>query len=575
MRFRLKTTIQLIGFFLLCISGQSYAVAKDFRLHIHVHFLQKSDSWKVKYQLPIAVDHVAFSRKSNFDRTKLYNIDKSKFKWDTADDVLLIRSIDGSKFDSFDLTFASFYDDIQKDYTHNIKYSDSSVLLYTNHLALGANIIDDTSVSSIGKSFSDTQFHFYAPEQNIVFLGDTFKSKAEWTLKGDGTYVYFGDIAPIESNNMIAIVDPKLPAWAWKNTQSYFPKLFEYYEKKTGQALSFKPVVFFNYDQTAGDFSSYSGGTLDGLVQLTISGSQWQAKNSEQFNMLFHFLAHEAAHFWNGQMFAFEDQKHSWMHEGGADAFAFFAMREFGLIDSAQMLQRFEEAANSCIMRKGKESLAESAKLRRYRNYYTCGATMALASHYAVQAKNPEKTIFDVWKRIFDVNKKSRSYSQADFFNELSQLSGSSKLSHSFAMFSDQSGLNNQTVITSWFNQSQLKVVPSSNYPESITRHWGKQVIFNLMRKHCKRVSFRSFSDYIKTDPVENCKGFEKSAEIQFIDGLEIFNEGIAAYNAFKNKCQSSDMISLQDRNKALIIELPCLDEVPSIQPYLEFEVKS
>lgn len=90
-------------------------------------------------------------------------------------DVALIRSIDGSKFESLDFTFSSFYDHIQKDYTHNLRYSDGGVLLYTNHLALGDNIIEDKSISPIGQSFSGTQFHFYAPNQNIVYLGSTYR----------------------------------------------------------------------------------------------------------------------------------------------------------------------------------------------------------------------------------------------------------------------------------------------------------------------------------------------------------------------------------------------------------------
>lgn len=166
--------------FLLIFDSKDVALIQslnspDFRLHIHVQYQKKTDSWNVRYELPIAFDHAAFRRQSNFDRSKLYKIDESKFKWDNAGNVLLIRSIDGSKFESLDFTFSSFYDHIQKDYTHNLRYSDGGVLLYTNHLALGANIIEDKSISPIGQSFSGTQFHFYAPNQNIVYLGSTYR----------------------------------------------------------------------------------------------------------------------------------------------------------------------------------------------------------------------------------------------------------------------------------------------------------------------------------------------------------------------------------------------------------------
>ncbi|NQZ22977.1 MAG: hypothetical protein HRT53_13090 [Colwellia sp.] len=564
--------VKLLSFLLLFLSYQSLATETDFRLHIHVHHQQQSDTWKVQYVLPIAVDHIAFQRQSNFDRSKLYHLDESKFKWEKAGDVLLIRSIDGSKFESLDLTFSSYYDDIQKDYTHNLRYSDGSVLLYTNHIALGANIIEDKAISPIGSSFRGTQFHFYSPKQNIIFLGNVYSEKAQWDLQGEGTYVYFGNLSPIETDNMIAIVDPILPKWAWDNTQQYFPKLFDYYEKKTGQPLNFKPVVFFNYDQVDGDYSNYSGGTLAGLVQLTINGKRWQTKNEEQFNMLFHFLAHEAAHFWNGQMFAFEDQKHAWMHEGGADTFANFAMLEFDLIDSKQMMQKFEDSTNSCLLNKGKESLAQSAELRLYRNYYTCGATMALASHFAIKAKSPNKSVFDLWKRLFNANMKNRTYTQQDYFNELSQLTGSDLLSKALGKFSSQTNIDNQSEISSWFEQTEITTKSSFDYPSSIKRHWGKQVIYNLMEMHCDSVSFSSYDDYVKTYPMDKCKTFQHSAEIQYVAGLDIFRQGIDAYNLFREKCQQKGTVSLQNREKVNIVEIECLREVAKVESYLRFE---
>jgi len=562
MGYEVKLVNKLLAIFLLFFSCPTLAAEIDFRLHIHVQYQQEMDSWKVRYELPVAVEHLAFDRQSNFDRSKLYKIDRSKFKWGKAGDVLLIQSVDGSKFQSLDLTFGSFYDDIQKDYTHNLKFSDGSVLLYTNHLALGANIIADKSISPIGQSFRGTQFHFYSPKQNITFLGNNFKEKALWNAKGEGTYIYFGNITPIETDNMIAIVDPTLPKWAWKNTQEYFPKLFEYYERKTSQPLSFKPIVFFNYDQIDADYSNYSGGTLDGVVQLTINGSRWKTEDKNQFNKLFHFLAHEAAHFWNGQMFSFEEQMHSWMHEGGADTFANFAMQEFGFIDSKQMMQKFEAAANNCVLKKGQQALDKSSELRRYRNYYTCGATMALASHFAIQSKDASKSVFDLWKNIFKANQQDNTYNQQDYFKELTQLTGSNTLANSLDKFSKQTIVDNQLIVASWFAQTELGITLSTDYPQSMVRHWGKQVIYELMQMHCKRVSFNSYADYVSTYPIKACGAFEHSMEVQFIDGLPLFGEGIDAYNSFRTKCENNGTVFLQDREKENIAEIQCMREV-------------
>lgn len=563
---------RVMFFILLVFTSQSFAEDVDYRLHIHVERQHQSDTWKVTYKLPLATDHVAFGRSSNFDRRKLYQIDETKFKWDKKGDVLLIRSVDGSAFKTFELTFASFYDFIQKDYTHNLRYSDGSVLLYTNHLALGANIIEDKSKSPIGMSFSSTQFHFHSPNQNIVFLGTSNKDEAQWSLEGDGTYIYFGNISPIKTDNLIAIVDPKLPKWAWNKTQEYFPRLFDYYEKKTGQELNFTPMVFFNYDNMGGDYSNYSGGTLDGLVQLTINGKRWERQSEEQFNKLFHFLAHEAAHFWNGQMFSFQDNEHSWMHEGGADAFANFAMREFGFIENNQMIEKFEDAANSCLLNKGNESLTQSAELWKYRNYYTCGATMALASDIAVKATKSSQSVFDVWRKVFDKNNQDKSYNQQDYFDSLSELTKSDALSNSFEEFSTQTDIDNFSTVSSWFDNSSVNIIQSRDYPVSVIRHWGKEIMVKLMQMHCNGVSFSSYDDYIETYPLDSCEHFGKQANIQFVDGLDIFKDGIAAYNSFRLKCEENGLIELQNREKVKVAEVKCLRSVPKVEPYMRFE---
>lgn len=560
--------------FLLC-TFSLFAEERQFPLNIHVHYQQASDTWKVQYELPIAVDHIAFSRRGNFDRTKHYHFDESLFTWDKADDVVLIKSIDGSTFTSLDLTFSSDYSFIIKDYTHNLKYTDGSVLLYTNHLALGANVIEDKLVSPIGRSFDTTTFHFYSLGQHITFLGKRYKNKAQWESKGGSTYIYFGNIPPIENDNMIAIVDPALPKWAWDATQQNFPKLFDYYKAKTGQALNFKPVVFFNYDQVDGDYSNYSGGTLDGLVQLTINGKHWQLEDKAQFNKLFHFLAHESAHFWNGQMFAFEDQKHSWMHEGGADTFANFAMMEFGLINYEQMVQKFEDAANHCILNKDGESLELSVSSGRYRNYYTCGAAMGFASHLAVKSNNANQSVFDVWKHIFHANIGDKNYNQQSYFNALNALIGSEKLSQLFHTFSHQTNLDNALAVMSWFDATELNISFSQDHGSTVIRHWGERIIKEVMWMYChSKAGFNYYDDYIHTQAMNSCEPFSERVEIQYMEGIDILKNGIEAYTLFRQKCENKEKVSFQNRAKTHVLELQCLKSVPVIKPRLNFNIQ-
>ena len=85
---------------------------------------------------------------------------------------------------------------------------------------------------------------------------------------------------------------------------------------------------------------------------------------------------------------------------------------------------------------------------------------------------------------------------------------------------------------------------------------------------------FWSYDDFVKTYPINGCDSFEKSLEIHFINGVEIFNDGLNAYSLFKDKCENGETITLQDKEKVDIAEVKCMDKVQDLKPYLKLEVQ-
>src|SRR6185503_4914726 len=138
----------------------------------------------------------------------------------------------------------------------------------------------------------------------------------------DGTYAYIGTAKPIETPDVLAIVDSSMPAWLRELFDRNLPALFHEYAKRFGTALPWKPVVLFSFDSSGTGYSS-GGGTLTGLISMVLTGSAWRTPSRTAMEQGFHLIAHESAHLWNGQLVSNANSgRGAWMHEGSADAMA-------------------------------------------------------------------------------------------------------------------------------------------------------------------------------------------------------------------------------------------------------------
>ncbi|WP_370981055.1 hypothetical protein [Agaribacterium sp. ZY112] len=571
----------LVTFLIIALSSTSHSETnpKETRsgtessneVAIHVYYEQESDSWRLQYELPSMVPQIAFSRPSKVDRQNIFQINKTKFNWHTENGQLLIKSKDGSLFDSLELSFNSNYQVPQGDYNLNVQFSDGSLLLYSNHLSLAASSHDKTE-----KKRPLNRYYFNAPKQHIAFMGQYQKGSAQWLESDNGSYIYFGNIKPIEDKNLVAFIDPNLPPWVLKQTEATLPQLFSFYQEKTKQKLNFKPVIFFNYADQEQSFSNYSGGVLSGLMQLTLNGRNWQQKTPQLEQQLFQFLTHETAHFWNGQMFYNVNQKQAWLAEGAADAFAFFSMYELGLLNDNELQAKFELAINECVLNKGNEALNQSMQIGRYRNYYTCGASIALASHAALQKHNPHRSLFDLWAILFKENIKDKSYNQDEYFSVLKKLSGQTNTADLISQFVNEAETNNLNAVVNWFENTNIKLQISDNsleQPKFRQQYWGKQAIIELMNMHCLGHSLYQQQDHVKTAAMRHCHVFTEDMSIYYLNNKHLVNEGIDAYRILQSSCQTKQALLLKDQNQTPLMELPCTRPIAELPPYLKLKL--
>ena len=272
-----------------------------------------------------------------------------------------------------------------KDYQLFDPFSDGSLALYTGHFNV--------------KVTKKTTFEL-APRRNEHLLvgGKVFTHRTRWTDDGGGgdMCIYYGKVKPVETPYMVGILDPGAPKWLDQKLDSALPQLFADYARLTGVALTQRPTVLFSFEPARDrNSTTWKGGTLDGLIQLHVEAAAEGAEDRDVLERFMKFIAHESAHLWNGQMFHSPEGNQSWIHEGGADAFAWRAVRRAGILDERGLESRLTSDLNDCLVSLGPRALDDAEQKGDFKPVYACGATLGWLTELATG------DLHAFWKSLF------------------------------------------------------------------------------------------------------------------------------------------------------------------------------
>jgi hypothetical protein len=379
---------------------------------VRLEHVPEGNSWRVHYRFAEHVRTARFPRKGHGYRQSHWKVlAPAGVRIEDVDGVDQVSSASGEPFTSLEVEISQYAWKPEKDYQAFIPYKGGGVLVFTGQLDLlpsGAHTVHYTLVPQ-------------APER-VALLGRVSAAPVAWVSAGAGTYVYFGTSRPIESEQLISFVDPALPAWIAEEIAVQLPRLFAFYAERTGAPLGQRAVVFLSYGEEPRRGSiSLNGGTLEGLVQLEVRlGSDYQQRVPAVEERVLMVLAHEAAHLWHGQKLFHQVPAGDWMHEGGADAFAYRALLHLGLLSREAYLARLSDAASRCVSGLGGRPLKDVAGPGRYRNHYTCGSTLALLAEAEARKADPRADVFTLWARLAALAGEKRQYDEPLFFQALS-----------------------------------------------------------------------------------------------------------------------------------------------------------
>lgn len=509
-------------------------------------------TWRATYVLPAPARELRFERETSPFRGRVFEVATPGYSFVRDGQAEILRT-DGQPSDTITLRFPEYTEELEKEYDFFQKFSDGSVAIYTGHLLAAA---DGRAVRTIR----------FAPRsgQSVVVAGTRSPSPLDWTDEtGEGTYAYFGSIPPIETADAISIIDPGLPGWLQARTRRMLPELFELFTRELGVRLPARPVVLFNYAR--GNDSGYTsgGGTLPNVIQLRVEGRAWEQESEEGLLHLFHFLAHEAAHLWNGQIANYPGTEHSWMHEGGADAMAERALLDLGQIDQKRYLEYQTAALNACRSASDTGSLREAGTRGSFDLYYSCGNAIALFTDAAI-----DTGLFGFWKSLVarTLAKAEPKYGVDDYFavwRELGADDGDVSMLRSIV--EEPSGT---AKIAEALRLNGVGIEETDDVPQSYGQSLSRRALMHLLKQHCRgRYGFRSTPAGFELDAPLDCGQLPPGGLVKLIGGEDVIRAGHRAWDVLHSRCCAEGAITVHAGGRD--VNVPCSVPAPARPAYL------
>jgi hypothetical protein len=416
-----------------------YAGERSVPIAVTVEEVPAEDVWNLVYVLPREVAGVEFVSDRNAFRAErwgvglragepVWHVDRQRRGRERLCFTEPARA--------FSVGFRTWTDPLPKDYELNAAFSEGSRLLYTGHLRVRPLESCGATDSSPLPGLPEHRFTFTTTEgRGVRVAGDAGSGSLRWTPPagpdGDAvdTYVYFGDLPPVErplgEQAATVLLDPGLPEWMRREMADAVPRLVERFTDLTDTPLPFRPLLLVTWGGSEGSGYSFSGGTLPGMLLASAEGPGWLEESEEVRREWFHRLAHETFHLWDGEIYRPDDES-EWLSEAAADHFAVDAAIAFGRRSEAEAESWLIERANDCLVRLAGRSLLEAAGGSDYdapiEVGYSCGAVALATAHGALRRAEPPSDLATLFRRLFEHAAATGSYGTAPFLGGLREL---------------------------------------------------------------------------------------------------------------------------------------------------------
>ena len=515
--------------------------------------------WSATYELSHETGFLCFQRPAAYFRESAWSVVTPGWSFDRLGDRQTLVATPGSSAARVVVEFPVYTDAFAKEYEFFRSFTDGSVAIYSGHLyasrTKGVCPEDDHSEEFVRRMELKLR-----DGERLIVQGVVSEQGVTWDdPHGEGTYIYYGGIEPLETDAMVAIIDPGAPGWLVERMNASLPEIFRVYAERFGEPLPWKPVILFNFVDVEMSRRLSAGGTLAGLVQMSAEGSAWHQATPEAAEELFGLTAHEAVHLWNGQLHDNTDSADSWMHEGSADAFAGLMLHRSGYIGDDRLAERRTQALNKCALGLRDGPLVESERRRHYDNYYACGEIIAAWSVAAVSRPSDPKELFDLWRTIFEFSDpQDQRYSRETYLDALVALGADAEALEQLRQFVDDTHADPSAALATFLRRVGIEISQMDRHLPALRRSLGAGALTHLMSGACSgRSSYYTEGRRLRTEAIEDCAPFARPLRVVSIAGYTLASDGDLALSETVEQCRRGRpvVLGLEDEAK---VEVPC-----------------
>ena len=285
----------------------------------------------------------------------------------------------------------------------------------------------------------------------VLFRGERL---AEATAAGAETYVLFGRADMVESERLVTVMDPLMPAWIGDAIEDFAPRVADYYVSRLGPGQTDRPTVMLSWAGPTPSLRSMGGSVMPGLIVMRFEGVGVVEPSAGVLAASRWFIGHESAHFWLGQVVRYERARDAWITEGGADL---MAIRSAKAIDPAYDAQaELQREIDDCI-RLADEPVVEAAGRGEHRALYACGAVFALAAEGA-QRRASGGDWFDFLKPLIDASREDGVLTRDEWLDALDAVSGDPTLRRDMEALLDEGSPEAAEVVASLLERADVAV---------------------------------------------------------------------------------------------------------------------